>query len=49
MSARYHESPSLLFNSMVPKLRFGRGRPAAKNGRPSAPIDGVGMFTSVLR
>ena len=31
---------------MVPKLRFGRGRPAAKNGRPSAPVVGVGMFTS---
>ena len=37
MSARYQESPSLLFNSIVPKLRFGRGSPAAKNGRPSGP------------
>ena len=35
MSARYQESPSLLFSSIVPKLRLGRGRPAAKNGRPS--------------
>ena len=49
ISARYLESPSLLFSSMVPKLRLGRGSPAAKNGRPSAPIVGVGMFTSVLR
>ena len=48
-SARYHGSPSLLFSSIVPKLRFGRGRPAAKNGRPSAPVVGVGMLTSELR
>ena len=48
-SARYQESPSLLFSSIVPKLRFGRGRPAAKNGRPSGPGEGAGMLTSVLR
>jgi hypothetical protein len=48
-SERYQESPSLLFSSIVPKLRFGRGSPAAKNGRPSGPGDGAGMLTSVLR
>src|SRR5690349_16793388 len=48
-SARYHESPSLLFSSIVPHAGLGRGRPAAKNGRPSAPVDGVGTLTSVLR
>src|SRR4029079_17033587 len=49
ISARYQESPSLLFSSIVPKAVLGRGRPAAKNGRPPGPGDGAGIWRWVLR
>src|SRR6188508_254844 len=49
MNARYHESPSELFSSMVVQAVLMRGAPAGKNGRPSAPVVGAPVFTSLLR
>src|SRR5918993_1873408 len=48
-NARYQESPSELFNSMVVHAVFWRRPPTGKNGRPSAPVVGVAVFTSLLR
>src|SRR6266540_6449362 len=49
ISARYQESPSELFSSMVVHAVFMRGAPAGKNGRPSAPVIGAAVLTSLLR
>src|SRR5215203_5356878 len=49
MNAEYHESPSDVFASMVVHAVLMRGNPAAKNGMPSAPIDGAAVFKSLLR
>src|SRR5262245_1689390 len=49
MSARYQESPSELFNSMVVQAVFMRGAPAGKNGKPSAPVTGTPVLMSLLR
>ena len=49
-SALYHESPSLLFSSMVENAVLIRGVPAAMNGRPSAVVPvGCARLTSPLR
>ncbi len=49
MNALYQESPSEVFASMVVHAVFMRGRPAAKNGRPSAPVVGTAVLRSLLR
>src|SRR5687767_12714904 len=50
INALYHDSPSLLFNSMVEKAGLIRGVPAAMNGCPSAVVPvGWARFTSPLR
>ena len=42
INARYQESPSLLFSSMVVHAGFTRGVPGGKNTVPSASVTGVG-------
>src|SRR5918999_5346038 len=50
ISALYHDSPSLLFSSIVEKAGLIRGVPAAMNGRPSAVVPvGCARLTSPLR
>src|SRR5512145_2549503 len=49
MSALYHDSPSLLFSSIVEKARFCRGVPAGVKGVPSGRITGTAVLTSLLR
>src|SRR6187431_2730612 len=49
MSALYQESPSEVFASIVVHAVFMRGAPAAKNGRPSAPVAGAAVFRSLQR
>src|SRR5688572_26716671 len=49
ISARYHESPSELLSSIVVHASFIRAAPMGKNGRPSAPVVGAAVLTSLLR
>src|SRR5687768_3226856 len=50
ISALYHESPSLLFNSIVEKAGLIRGVFAAMKGRPSVVVPvGCARLTSPLR
>ncbi|MDO8678179.1 MAG: hypothetical protein Q7R30_06400 [Acidobacteriota bacterium] len=49
ISARYHESPSELLSSIVVHAVLMRGAPAGKNGRPSVPVIGIAVLTSLLR
>src|SRR5215210_1960329 len=49
ISALYQDSPSLLFNSIVEKLVFGRGVPNGMKTLPSDSVVGGAVFTSLLR
>src|SRR5688572_22905515 len=49
MNALYQESPSDVFASIVVQAVLMRGRFAAKNGWPSAPMLGAAVLRSLLR
>src|SRR6188508_3234441 len=49
MSALYHDSPSLLFSSIVEKAVFWRGVPAGMKSVPSGSVTGRARLTSPLR
>src|ERR687898_1842051 len=49
MKARYQESPSLVFTSIVVNAGFGRGVPAGMKTVPSANVTGCATLASLLR
>src|SRR5688572_11540129 len=49
ISASYHDSPSLLFSSIVVKAVFGRGVPCGMKIVPSGSVVGRAVLTSLLR